>query len=341
MICGRPELWQVTAYYTCMLAALGILMRKRRDHGILQVPARKRQGRGTAAVCMVLAASACVLLFARRFPEFSLTMLDVGQGDCFVIQTGRNVFLSDGGSTTVPAVGQYRILPYLESRAVGYIEAVMISHDDADHQGGIEEILCLIAEKKTAVRIGHVFMPRWMAQTEDGARIISECRAAGAVPGLLERGDSLQCGETRIDVLHPFREGGAQSGNAGSLVLQVTYRTFTALMTGDLEKEGEEELIPYLQETDCLKAGHHGSRNSTSDELLEVTDPAVALISAPKKSMYGHPHQETLERLKAAGTEIFATKDCGAVTLLPENGGITVRTWLKPNNPTADPVSDV
>ena len=194
----------------------------------------------------------------------------------------------------------------------------------------------MAAEKKTALRIGHVFMPAWMSRTEDGARILSACRRAGTAAGLLERGDGLQCGKLQIEVLHPFQQekavdgrpyGGAQSGNAGSLVLKVGFDRFTALLTGDLEQEGEEELIPYLTKIDCLKVAHHGSRNSTSEAMLEVLQPELALVSAPKKSFYGHPHRETLDRLQAAGAEILMTKDSGAVSLTGRSGGFLIEQY--------------
>ena len=224
-----------------------------------------------------------------------------------------------------------------------------ISHNDADHMNGIEEILRMIAARQTAVRIGCIYMPVWMSHTEDGIRIEKEARAAGAEVRVLQRGDAFSAGYLDIEVLHPFiqREGetagqperaevqvvngvptgGSQAGNAGSVVLQVSYRGFTALLTGDLEKEGEEEMLPYLSDIDCLKVGHHGSRWSSSAEFLEITCPEIALVSAPEKSMYGHPHQEALDRLDAAGAKIFMTKDSGAVILFEKHGVIRAETY--------------
>ena len=351
VVCGRPVLQQMAVYYTALGVILWILFRADKKTGgedskRKQIPyLRRRMG-----YCAVILAVSCIILFFRHRPVFTLTMLDVGQGDCIVLQTGHSVFLSDGGSTTVKNVGRYRILPYLESQALGYVEAVCISHNDADHMNGIEEILIMTAEKQTALRIGWVYMPLWMMQTEDGRRIAAEARAAGAIVRSLQRGNTMVSGDLCIEVLHPFLQnntgmksgsigresltehsevqikdgipaGGAQSGNAGSVVLQVTFAGFSALLTGDLEKEGEEELLPYLSDIDCLKVGHHGSRWSTSQEFLEVTCPEIALVSAPAKSMYGHPHQETLDRLEEAGAAIFAAKDCGAVEIRVQRSG--------------------
>ena len=158
-------------------------------------------------------------------------------------------------------------------------------------------------------------MPDWMAGTEDGEHIRKACEAIGTKVIWAKRGDGLRYRSLQIDVLHPFATGGAREGNAGSLVLLVTHGEFSALLTGDLEKEGETELLPFLSDIDVLKVGHHGSRHSTSEEFLSITRPEIALISAPKKSVYRHPHDETLERLDEAGARILMTKDLGAVTI--------------------------
>ena len=340
-ICGQPALWQCAVFYLC----LGFFLIRCRS------TANGRFRHGGAVL-------AAVILLLWRMPEpFSFTMLDVGQGDCFVIRRHNTVFLSDGGSMNVGEVGKYRILPYLKSRRISRLEGVFISHSDYDHMSGIEELLVMIARRETSLSIRCLFMPAWMEDTEDGVRIARECAAAGTQVRYLVRDDRIRAGDLVIDVLHPFRAaeasvsgkaaaeqtqprqdgpvtvtdgipcGGMQSGNAGSLVLQITYGSFTALLTGDLEKEGERELLPYLSDTDCLKAGHHGSRWSTSEELLEKVRPEITLISAPETSLYGHPHPETLERLKKAGSLVLATKDCGAVSITESRGEIRVESF--------------
>ena len=330
VVCGRPALWQIAVYYTILVIVLRILHRscgKKHDPWTLEKKRQPESRRKIIAAALAMAAG-CTALFFRTYPAFSLTALDVGQGDCIAVQTGKTVLLSDGGSTNVQEVGKYRILPYLESKGISYVSICCISHNDADHMNGIEELLRMIRERKTALKIGCICMPEWMKQTENGMRIAAEAHAVGAETRWLQRGSTMLFGDLRVDVLHPFQQddsasptGGAQAGNAGSVVLQVSYHGFTTLLTGDLEKEGEEELLPYLSDIDCLKAGHHGSRWSSSKEFLEVTRPEIALISAPAKSMYGHPHQEALDRLDTAGATIFATKDCGAVEIRVNRSG--------------------
>ena len=105
--------------------------------------------------------------------------------------------------------------------------------------------------------------------------------------------------------------------NAGSLVFRITYGAFAILLTGDLEETGERRILENQEELDCdiLKAGHHGSRFSTTEEWLLAAGPAVTLISCGRDNSYGHPHGETLERLREAGSQILLTPEQGAVTV--------------------------
>ncbi|MCF0145443.1 MAG: ComEC/Rec2 family competence protein [Eubacterium sp.] len=402
-ICGEPSAVQMAGFYLLFAAAMILLVRKKKriskqknkemvsrrakEKG-LRRPKERLHRKGAAFIFLLLGA-ACFFLFFRLPEGVSLTMLDVGQGDCLVIRQGGTVFLFDGGSTNVRNPGANRILPYCKSQGIRRIEGIFVSHDDDDHMNGIEEILRLSAENKTSLQVGYLFLPDWMCGTEGGKRLISECAAAKVKVRTLVRGDSFKVKDMQFSVLHPFSEDGteenayliregtgeglfavqpeteglqspvragtgeglsavqpeteglqspvragsgvrsspAREGNAGSLVLEMKAYGWKTLLTGDLEKEGEEELIPYLGHADCLKVGHHGSRNSTSEELLRQTEPHAALISAPKKSTYGHPHAETLERLEEYGAEIYITKDSGAIRMEIRREGVRIREY--------------
>lgn len=116
-----------------------------------------------------------------------------------------------------------------------------------------------------------------------------------------------------MEVIHPAK-GSSLEKNAASLVLQGKLLGKKVILTGDVEKEGEEKLLDQeLEETDILKAAHHGSKNSTSEDFLKMTKPKIAVISCGKENRYGHPHKETLERLKTTGCQIRRTDEEGAV----------------------------
>lgn len=325
--CGQPALWQLCLYYAGLLALLVLLKSGHSKSG-----KRKIRSRLAAAGISVLMT---VILLIRCRPPFSLTMLDVGQGDSLVIRAGTSAFLVDGGSTSEDLPGKYRIIPYLESQGITELDGIFLSHGDSDHCNGIEELLNGMADHSVFMRVDRMYMPCWMKEDRAGIRIARECRNIGVPVAWVREGDCVLSGDLRLDVIHPLKEGGETEGNAGSMVLLLRWRDFSALLTGDLEGDGEKETIPHIPDVDYLKVGHHGSRYSTSEALLKAASPEICTISAPAESVYGHPHRETLERISAAGAAAWCTRDCGAITASWSRGGMAVRGCLK-NSDTAD-----
>lgn len=342
LICGQPTVPQILLYYLLLLCFC-LCICDWKTGFLLPVKIHKKASHskpGSAALIRHLRISllpllaACVLFLRPQVP-FSLTMLDVGQGDALVLRQGYgSVFLCDGGSSDVKNVGTRRILPYLKQQGIRRIDCVFLSHGDDDHIGGVEELLESIAEKKTSLRIRAVSMPFWMKDDTAGKRLCRLAASAGTKVIWGSAGDQLVSASPvfpknrlSIEILHPFPESGAQAGNAGSMVLSVTYGDFSALLTGDLEAEGEEEILPVLSHYDYLKAAHHGSRYSTSREFLSAVSPSVVTVSAPEKSRYGHPHRETLDRIRREGADCFITKDCGAITARTDGKKLQILTF--------------
>ena len=342
LICGQPTVLQIFLYYLLLLCfCLGISDRKK----VFLLPAKIRKNTslsGTRPVSVIrhlrislLPLFAACILFLRPQAPFSLTMLDVGQGDALVLRQGYgSVFLCDGGSSDVKNVGTRRLLPYLKQQGIRRIECVFLSHGDADHLCGIEELLESIVQKKTSLRIRTVSMPFWMKDDAAGKRLCRLAAAAGTEVIWSSAGDYLVSAspifaknKLSIEILHPSPKSDAQEGNAGSMVLSVTYGDFSALLTGDLEAEGENEILPALSHYDYLKAAHHGSRYSTSRAFLSAVSPSVVTVSAPKKSKYGHPHRETLGRIRRENADCFITKDCGAITAWTDGKEMKILTF--------------
>ena len=140
---------------------------------------------------------------------------------------------------------------------------------------------------------------------------------SGAAVAYLRKGDRITAGELTLKVLHPDDESYEEEPNAGSVVLSLHYKEFDALLTGDVQGEGEEKLWRQLEENpfqyDYLKVAHHGSRNSTPEELLAIVQPEISVISCSSSGRYGHPHQELLQRLEDVGTDYYVTADAGAL----------------------------
>ena len=133
----------------------------------------------------------------KRFP------LQRWTGDSLVVESGRFVMLNDGGSSSASAVGEKRILPYLKQRGIAALDAVVVTHPDADHTNGILELLELIGEQKTALRIRHLFLPVWMKGSEKENPFILAAQKAGIMVEYLKKGDEIRAGELTVSVLHP------------------------------------------------------------------------------------------------------------------------------------------
>lgn len=317
IVLEKPAWWSIVVYYGLLL--LWMVLK-----GECYAKLRKYVG-------LVLMAS--VLLFI-KVPDGKLhvTILDVGQGDCIFLKGPLGqTYLVDGGSSDVKQVGKYRIEPYLRSQGVGQLDYVFISHGDADHCNGILEIL---ERQKVGVKVKNLVLPVNYSGDEMLVELARLAKEHGVRVLCIGAGQEVSEGDLRIECLQP--ENQELDGNAGSMVLSVTFKEFEMLLTGDVEGEGEELLVKTLgdkadniaESYDVLKVAHHGSKNSTTEELLNQINPKLALISAGEGNRYGHPHKETLERLKGAKCKVLETGECGAITL--EVGEeIKVSRWIK------------
>lgn len=349
---GRPDLWQVFLYYGILLAAAWAGRRRERGGAKKPGPAGGKRERGGAgsrparrrgcpgALRYGAVVLALVLLGVRPPARAQVIFLDVGQGDCCLVRTasGQN-YLFDCGSSSRRGVGRYVLLPCLKYYGIRTLDGVFVSHPDDDHMNGVAEILELASEN--GLRIRQLLLPA----VEKGERdsqfgVLLAAARGGDVPGPRESGgvrtawisagESWRCGEAGFICLHPKKGWPAGNPNACSQCFYAEFGSFSLLLTGDVEKEGEEALIRELQkreirEVTVLKTAHHGSRNSTAAELLEQIKPQLAVISCGEDNRYGHPHEELLLRLEAAGCRILSTPERGAVILEENRGGVTVR----------------
>ena len=144
----------------------------------------------------------------------------------------------------------------------------------------------------------------------------------------LEAGDTLYSGEMTMRCVYPVAEVEAEErldANAMSMVLLLSYQDVRALFTGDLGSAQEKYLpMEQLSGINVLKVAHHGSAYSTSEDFLSATSPAYALISCGEDNSYGHPHEETLQRLKKTDVKVFRTDETGAIKIEVLNGNIVI-----------------
>ena len=344
IVVGRPGKMWITAYYIvllggCMAGLSSIRSRKQNEKepcGKSQKMEKEKTGnirretRFVRTVIVMLPAVFCLTCACShgKQGELQAVMLDVGQGDGLYIRTpsGRH-YLIDGGSTDVSKVGTYRIEPFLKSRGVRELDYVFISHGDADHINGVEELL----ENQTmGIRIRTLVLPDEQVLDEVLLELAKKAEGYGTKAVTIRKGQQVQDGGMTLTCLAPAEDYGGEIGNASSMVLALKYQKFDMLFTGDVEGDGEYALTEsgLLQKCDILKVAHHGSKNSTSDAFLEEVDPAVGFISAGRNNRYSHPHQETLERLRQPGCRLFSTQDCGAVTVKTDGSRMDMEGYL-------------
>ena len=319
-VLGQPAVWQIVLYFALLSAwsfALWALRRSRRRF-------------------LLLLLLPPLVLTLRKPPLHGMKIIfqSVGQGDSILIETGEeSTVLVDGGSSSVGSCGTRRILPCLESEGRARIDYCFVTHMDADHMNGIREMLDMIRERRTPVRVGTLVLPYLRHPDEDYLELGALAREAGARVLAVSKGDRIRTGGLWLDVLNPDPacETVPADSNGQCIVLSLRYGRFNALLTGDVSGAGERQLEDYLaaghKRYDCLKVAHHGSKYSTPKSFLEAVRPEISVISCGAGNDYGHPHDTLLNRLKAAHTKVFRTDRQGAVILTTEGDGFSVRTF--------------
>ncbi len=274
-----------------------------------------------------------------------LTVLDVGQGDAIVVEApdGR-VLLVDGGPAGPMRldIGERVVAPYLWNRGHLRLGASVVTHDDADHAGGMRAVRRLFSVDETWDAETLARGPRWI-----GGAMISLLRplrgAGGGVPGPLR--DPLLlgvAGRNAPDTSAPgpvasvVSEGPrhpaarlARSRNDEAMVLRIEFGLASFLLASDIEAAREQALVASgapLAAT-VLKVPHHGSRTSSTAEFLRAVRPTAAVISVGARNPYTHPDAGVLERLAAAGARLYRTDRDGAVIFETDGRVLTVTRW--------------
>lgn len=274
--------------------------------------------------------------------------LDVGQGDAILIRTpyGRNLLIDGGGTITFSKagegwkvrkdpyeVGKKLLVPLLKKRGIHQLDFLVLSHEDADHSGGLQAVIEQIPVKQ--------FVFNGTYNPNKGIEKLFLTALDRKLPMLAgEQSEWIQIDPvTRLEVLYPFSETVAnaevvEEQNEYSVVLLLEMLGTKWLFTGDMGKDSELALLSRLQENnephrlDVLKIAHHGSKYSTSQEWLDYWQPRTAVISVGAGNLYGHPAPDVLNRLRDIGTQVYRTDQMGEVQLEVRRDGIFSRTKI-------------
>ena len=290
-----------------------------------------------AYITLVMLGLSFLILLIHPRRELEIRSVDVGQGDCTLIW-GDDIptVMIDGGSSDIRQVAKYRILPVLKSNRMTCVDYCILTHMDSDHVSGVIEILeddtCPVKIKSVVVS-GVTY-----ADTERNDNFRRLVNAAGSRTKIVpvSSGDVLKFRDTRLTVLSPVaKDAGIYADiNEASVVLRLDHIdpdngvSFSGLFTGDIGEMTERMILNDLTHVNYLKVAHHGSRNSSSDDFISVVHPDISVISAGVDNSYGHPHKETLSRLKAVNSKIIRTDERGEVILTFDDGAVSVRTVI-------------
>lgn len=263
-----------------------------------------------------------------------VTFINVGQGDSILIELPyrQGVYLIDTGGVlrfgqepwkerrNEYGVGAQVVVPYLKGKGIAAIDKLILTHADADHVEGAEEVV-------KEIRAGEI-------------HITPDSHSKGVMDDLLREAKKHQIPITEQMAGDGWEKGGAQfryvwpvetayEGNNDSLTLLMTYEAFKGLYTGDLEEEGEKAIIERegaaIQGIDVLKAGHHGSKTSSSEQFINHTMPSLTIFMAGKDNRYGHPHEEVVERFSARNLFYVTTGQEGTIEIIITKKGIHMR----------------
>ena len=330
LIIGKPYKWQIVLYYLILVIVFYLLALKRRENKLRSLKNNLSEGYNTSKRIVVtgLMTFTSFLIIAYKPREFSINMLDIGQGDCFVVNDGNNdIYISDCGSTTVQNVGKTRLLPFLKSKGWGKVDTIFISHMDKDHVNGVNDLL-----KCAEITIGRIIISASYKSDKLNCAELEELKELAKMRDIklfyMKKGDEIVGKDISFRCIYPTGEEDIKDQNEASIVMRMDYKGLSMLFTGDIAGSTEEKIIDStgkdILDCDILKVCHHGSKNSSTDDFLKKVSPKLYLISCGLMNRYGHPHRDALSRMTGEGGRILRTDHMGGTQIKLADGKLII-----------------
>ena len=251
---------------------------------------------------------------------FSVHIIDVGQGDSIFIQTLEDKrILIDAGDEEA----EHTVYSYLKRKGVKKIDVLIATHPDTDHIGSMDYII-------DKFKISHFYMPDAKTDSEAFYNLLDSCRDKNLKIEYLTKGDVLKIdSSTTMEILSPSTI--TDKNNLNSIVSLLNYKGYEFLFTGDAEKENESEILSScnLPDIEFLKAGHHGSSSSSTNEFIEKLKPEAVAISCGYNNDYGHPHRSVLDTFRENGSVVYRTDKNGSLVFYCDENGIFTKKKYK------------
>lgn len=313
----RPEVWLalpllVAPWAAWLLAGgLGLLLFVRPRRSALRAAALS-----AGAVCVTACLWTPLAGSRDRGPE--LALLDVGQGDSILLRDGDRAILVDGGGWDRGDLGGRVLLPALLAEGVRSLDALVMTHPDRDHCGGLVDIAAYLPVRE--VWMG----PGWEEGCAETLRSLPSTRTR-----VLWAGEEAAVGRWKLEVLHPAADEW-RGTNERSLVIRAEAFGRSALLTGDIESWAEFRLLSCCERdvrVDLLKVAHHGSKTSSTASFLDAARPRLALVSAGVRNIYHHPSETVLDRFEERGIPLLRTDRDGMLLIrVGEDGRWRIET---------------
>lgn len=306
-----------------------------------------------ASACRRVAASLLIIFIALIvFHPFSapkpdgrlhIDFLDVGQGDAALVTfpNGETLLIDGGGRISFKdfneeteetferdsqTLGESVVSQYLWEKGYSKIDYILATHADTDHIQGLTDVA-----KNFKVRAA--FFGRTPFEDKDFAELYEVLQKKKIETITISRGDELEIGGTKIQVLFPEKDDSekAISDNNHSVVLQIIFGAKRFLFTGDIEKETEAKLLqnPAFLKSDVVKVAHHGSKTSSTENFIKATEAEYAIVPVGKRSIFGHPHSEVIERWLNSDVKIKQTGERGTISVSTDGKDFRIETFQK------------
>jgi competence protein ComEC len=255
--------------------------------------------------------------------NLAVHFIDVGQGDSIYIKTpnGEDILIDAGNKSKGKDV-----VNYLKKQKVDDIEVMIATHPDADHIGGLDEVLY-------AFKVESVYAPKVSHTTQAYKDFLTAVKKEKLTIKTAKLDVTLPLKDKSIKAkfIGPVKEYKTSDLNNWSAVLHINYNKTNFLFTGDAESQSEKDMLAkkVLSKVDVLKVGHHGAKETTTDAFLKAVQPKYAVISVGAKNSYKHPTNEVLNRLKNVKATVYRTDKHGSIVVSSDGKKISIKTEKK------------